>query len=329
MPIIPPSSLVTPPKSQSAEVEYSPIKIIIFGALLVAASLIFGYTLRGFILAPALGSLIYFGLALIGFAAIFALQVVFIKGLQVGALVILLSVLAFTSFFYKSISLILVLTALVAFLLLLQAIGSGQAEIRNVLKISFLRVAKPVIFKGATALALFGVVLFVLSINLTNVELSKKMLDFVLSPAGPITARFMGMPDFSFDKSLREILVARLPKELTALPTALKNQAIDEAAQRLEEEITNLVKITLEPTDTLKDIAYKATFGKLFTFSKTAQNFILAALGLILFLLVRSVLFVLNYLAMLIAYLLYEILFLAGFFYVSLESRPKEIIVLK
>ena len=317
-----------PQQTQQAEVEYSPIKTIFLGAIFVALSLIFGYTLKGLILNGNLTSLIYLGIALLGFLSFFSLQPFFVKSFQIGALIVFLGTLALVGMFYQSISLLLAAAGLVTFLIFLGALGAGQAEIKNVLKIRFSRVAKTAISRASTALALFAVVLFMSSINLTNTEFSRKALDLLVKPAGPIVGSILGIKNFSIDRPLGEVISQALPQEIQGLPPALKTQATNEVIKKLEQTISGFVSVGIKSSDTLADIIYNATFAKLALLPKMIQNLILVGLGLLLFLTIKSMLFFVNFVVWGIAFVLYKLLFLLGFFHVTLEGRAKETIVL-
>jgi hypothetical protein len=321
---------------QEAEVEYSLIKIIILGAVFIATALFFGYALREFVLVINLNQFLYLLIALVLFLSFFALVTIFTKSFKVGALMVFLGTSAATIIFYKSFSLILLSASLFAFLLLLAALASGQSKIKNVLKIKFLKIAKPVISKGSTALALFIVIIFVSSINLTEAKFLDKAIDFLIKPdfliklAGPLLGDMpLGDQAFPLDKSLGEILSAQLPAEYAALPQAVKDKAINEAIKKLEQQISSVVKIKIKPSDTLKDIIRNLVLEKLAASPKSTQNLILAGLGIILFLFLRSGLFIINYFVLPLTFLFYKILFMAGFFHVTLESRGKEVIILR
>lgn len=321
---------------QQAEVEYSLTRIIILGAIFIATALLFSYALREFIINTNLNQFLYLLIAIVVFLIFFALFTFFVKSFQVGALIVFLGISAATIIFYKSFSLILFLASLFTFLLLLAALASGQAEIKNVLKIKFLKIAKLMISKGATALALFIVIIFVSSINLTEAKFLDKAIDFLIKPdfliklVGPLVAGMpLGDQAISWDKSLREIFTAQLPPEYAALPQAVKDKAINEAVKKLEQQISSIAKIRIKPTDTLKDIISNLISENLAALPKSTLNLILVGLGIILFALIRSGLFVINYFVLLLTFLIYKILFVTGFFHITLESRGKEVVVLK
>ena len=81
--------------------------------------------------------------------------------------------------------------------------------------------------------------------------------------------------------------------------------------------------------DTLIDILYNAYIVNMRELSANRRISILFVLGIVLFVLVRSIGAPLSWLVALIATAIYEILLAVGFAVVVLETKSKEIVLLK
>ena len=79
----------------------------------------------------------------------------------------------------------------------------------------------------------------------------------------------------------------------------------------------------------IADLIYRATAERFLKLEPIYQDLGLVAIVFLVFLSIKSVTFFTDYLVILLAFMVFEILKASGFFYLALENRPKEVIVVK
>ena len=275
--------------NQEAEVDRSLVKIIALGVVSVALAFLFGYALSGFLVAGSFRLLITAVVAAIFFLALSIFQSFFIKSGSIAALIILLESSVMVAAFYKNFSFWIVLGALFLFLLLLGGYRWGSKELKNIFKVHFFHVGRPIAARASTALLVFVTIAYLGSLNFSDPSAAKGMIKGMIQPMEPLIARIVG--------------------------------------QLLPPGAGMLIKPNqLVSAELMTDFIYQATIAKILLLPKLFQNLILLGIGLLS---LKSFAFIVNYLVLFAAYILYQILKAAGFFYISLESRSKEVIILK
>lgn len=155
------------------------IKLIGLSVAAIATALFFGYAVS--IFNPLnFKSLALLAAGVILFLIIFVFQALLIKNLYIQAGVCLLEVIAILIPLYKSLSLLIIFAAAAAFLILFTAGFNARRYEKNTLKMDFLLISKPVLNQAATALILFGVVVYVTSLNFPDI------VNFVIKSGEPI-----------------------------------------------------------------------------------------------------------------------------------------------
>lgn len=291
------------------------IKIISLGALAVIFSAALGYFFRLFLGGSDLGIFAIFLATAVLWVIAFLFQVFFIDNRSAAA-IIFLQALVWGAIFWQSGAMTLLLPTLALLVVILfLAHRASSDEIKNAFQIRFGKIAFRAAARASTALAILVTVIYLDSIDFKGPVLAKRTLSAMLKPAEPIAARFL--PGFKLEASLAQ-LASRL--------------ASAEVQPQAAEQLTLLVKdwfgVTAKPQDTVLDIVYRATVGKLLALPVYMQNIILAAVGILIFLTIKGFSFIINWLAVFLGFVGYEVLRSAGFYKISLESRSKEVIVL-
>ena len=107
-----------------------------------------------------------------------------------------------------------------------------------------------------------------------------------------------------------------------------KNSAISGALDQLRGLAGNY-GINFKNTETLSDVFYNFAMQKLNLIPDTFRNLIPVGLVLLIFLTIKGVAVFLRWFISGLAYLLYELALATGFARLTLESRSREIVVLK
>lgn len=277
---------------EQAEVDRSPVKIAVLGFITAVFALIFGYTLSRLLSSADLPMTAVFIGAAVFFLASSLLLTFFVHSVSVAVIVFAVSVLAIAAIFLKFFSGWLFLGSLLLFLFLLEAYLSGCNELKNTFKIKFFRAGRRTIGKASTALAIFVTIIYVLSFRLDDPAAIKSFIAASIRPVQPLIEQI-----YSQFSSFSQFA----PASFIKLPST--------------PEITDLIS--------------KAAIAKLKSLPKIYRQLIAFSFGLLVFLTLKSLLFIINYLALFLAYVFYEILKSLGFFYIALESRAKEVIVVK
>jgi hypothetical protein len=303
------------------------IKIISLGTISVALMGIFAYFLSSFLAAGNLKILMFGLLAVCFWLILFSFQVFFMDSVQIAGLITFFEMGALGVFFLGQISLnilILILAALFGFLWWVYY--GGVQERKNFFRIKYFRIALPAIAKASTLLAAFVAAVYLFSLKLDDPTASKKTLLALLKPMEPILANFL--PGFRLESSLRSMAAGVLPAEAAVLPEAQRALVIDRTAQELSKQLGGLLGVKVNVQSKVIDIIYQATAGRLFQLPKIFQNLILFGVWLLIFLTIKAVLFIINWLALFIGFIISEILYSAGFYKITRESRSQEIIQL-
>jgi len=297
------------------------VKVTTLGVLSVALAALFAYFFSAFLGGSSPNAAWYALGAAVLWLVFVVFQVFFVSDIIPASFIIFFETVAFGLFTWHIGTTVMSLAALVLLAAFLWwSHTAGANEMNNAFKLHFYKIAMPAAARASTALALFLAVIYVGSINLKDPTASKRVLENVFKPAEPIIARII--PGFKFNDTLGGILTKSSPvkPEAPGTITAQVNQMID--------TLEKAIGVRAAQADQIIDILYKATIGRLLTLSKNMQTLILLGVGLLLFLTVKGLLFIVNWVVLLIVYIAMKVLQATGFYKISLENRSKEVVVL-
>jgi len=319
-------------------VDLSRPKVIGIGAAGVLAAFALGYFLNLFLQVngksgiPEWVSLL---LAAVVFLIIFLLQTLFIKSARLLNDILILESLALVAPFILGFSLYVLLAYASALFFFWAGTKRGQREIDNQVKIKFFRIERHTLPHVLTGLSLFMSLVYVNAIGLDKLGVTKKQIQAMLQPAEPLIQRLVAK-DFNMNLSVYQftdlIITQQLAEQLgiqpNLIPATLKNEAISQSLNNLRQSAAGY-GIAFKNSDTLSDVVYNYSIKQVERIPSAFRFAIPAGVVLIAFLTVKGVAVLLHWLAALPAYLIYEILLAVGFARLSLESRSREIIILK
>ncbi|MBI2024602.1 MAG: hypothetical protein HYT03_00730 [Candidatus Harrisonbacteria bacterium] len=303
------------------------LKTIILGAVSIIAAIIFGLAFRNFVADGSLISLIFLALAGALFLSIFLIQTLLLDIFFPKFLIIIFSAIAVGVSSGAPFSTVSITAMSIFSILLLWGYYRGRLELKNSLEIKFTKTGLAILGPASSAIALFAIIAYLGSFNLSDPTSVKETLSIIIKPAEPIAAGYI--PGFSIQKSITEIAAALLPEELANASQATKNEFISESASRLSEVFGNLTGVPAKTSDSLLDIFYRATVGRLLALTPFARNLTLIGVGFLIFLMAKFLLIIINWLAIALAVLLYQLLLAMNFCRIELQSKSKTVIVLE
>lgn len=269
------------------------------------------------------------------FASFFFLQAMFTKGIARLNGMVLINALGLVGPFYDRFSLNVSVAAFVIYLLLLFAAYSGWRELSLLMRVKFMRLARRVLPGVMTALALFVSLVFYLNISegRTNILTRDLLNSLIFMPAESITANFV--PEFSFSKSAHQIFVdlatnqVNSAKEAKQLSPSVKKILIDKAVVEYENKIASMIQYPINMNSRVDDVLYGYLVTHVTGNAPGPRNVVGLSAALIAFVTLKVVGIFLAIGVTIISFLLFEMFIATNFATVALESRTREIIVLK
>jgi len=301
-------------------------KILVLEAATIATALLFGFLFRNFINAPALFPLILTAVGAIVFLAAFLLQTILVPNAKFATAATAISVFSMSLFLIGRGSPVFIVGAVIALALLISAYHSGQSDVKNNLTVRFWKIARLVSAAGTMAIAVFASLAYFSLFNPSDVNASKNALNVIINPLEPVIAGYL--PGFTGKSTLLQIASRSLPAEFQLAPVDVKNQAINQVASNLAQAFSRVAGITVRNSDSFLDILYRASFGRLANLSPILQTLVMAAVALVFFFFIKFILFVVNWPAILLGFLVYRLLLASGFFKIELQDIRKESIIL-
>ncbi len=319
-------SLVTRVSSDSAETDRAPFKL--GGIIAVAIITLFaaGYFFNQLTFFGGIMGSIFAGL----FVIIFTLQVFFVKSKSLIKMVVFGQAAAFTAPFYSHISLSLGAAFLVLFFMLFLAARSGHNELENAVKIPFWGASQRVLKQSILALVTFMSVIYLFGFGLGGEALSFFVREQYNSPDFSFA-----MPIGSFLTETAEQNVRTSVSDFEVLSTSQKNALIQGTMQSLQKNIEYYLAEPLNPDESIS-----ATFNRAFANRfKSATGFELdgmrlwvlgnSALVVLIALVVKSLISIVSIPLGVLVFICYEFLLATNYAVVQLESKSREIIIVK
>ncbi|PIT92398.1 MAG: hypothetical protein COU08_02740 [Candidatus Harrisonbacteria bacterium CG10_big_fil_rev_8_21_14_0_10_42_17] len=307
------------------EVDRSRFKIIVIGIVAFIAALGFGYQLSkipthltgGVIVSAVLTGMIWLVFVL--------LQTFLVKSPTIGAQLLATQALAVLLPSYKALSLLISAAGIILFVFMYVGFLRGRSNILNFIKIKFFKISAHTISLFVTGIAIFVAMYFVNSVDISELPFSQKTFDSVLDTVTPLIRR--AVPEFAPDVTVYEVLESIAISEL---PENVPPETVQSGVNQLKGGFEKKYGIVLNENDTVRNSLYENLIVKIQSLESTqARTIALAAIGLIVFLSIKGFAFFISWIIILIAYIVFKILQTTNFFYIGLEDRQKESIVVK
>ncbi|TSC89259.1 MAG: hypothetical protein G01um10143_640 [Parcubacteria group bacterium Gr01-1014_3] len=301
-------------------------KIISLGGVVAFFALIFSYAAGNLLSIGSFSSAFWTFIASVLFLSAFVIQVLLVDNFLISAGMIVAQVAAMTIFLGGSLSLVMFAAILIAIALLISAYYNGRLEVKNNLEIRFFKTGQVILRGASSAIAIFVIVAFISILDFEDPAAAKQHIGIAIRPLEPIASAYI--PKFSIENSLTDISLKLLPKEADSIAPGARQLIVQEAAQRVAEVIGNFTGLKIRPADTITDILYDLTLGRLSNLPPILRTVFLVFGGFLIFLLIKFLLIFVNWLALGLGWLLYQALFNLGFFKIQTQSVEKYVISL-
>ena len=297
-------------------------KVAVIGAIGVILAGMSGFYLESVL--DGNSELIMLSIWAVCFFALFLVQTLFIKSFKLTAMVVVLETFAMTTFFLDRFSWGLLAGWLTLLILWLFITRRGRSEMENQLQVKFSKVEQRVLPAAFTAFAVF---ICIVAIWVNGTSLTKERFLILINPAQPIMQTLLSR-GFTFDMAISKfaemVLETKFKVNVSALPAAAKNLAINQILDQLRTQYS----LNFKNSDRFSDVVYNYM---MYWFEKIPESIkigIPLGAAVLIFLTVKGFAFFLRWVSTLIAFILYEILLTSGFAKKSLESRSHEIVSL-
>jgi hypothetical protein len=302
------------------------LKIISLGVASAISALLFGFLFKSFINSGSLFLFILTMLAGLAFLAIFHIHSLLINNFWSSVAIIAIDAVLILGVFGASLSIAMLIAGLGVIGMLIAAYYGAQLELKNNLDIRFFKIADYTMRRASSALAIFAIVTYLSLLNLQDPAEARRALAIAIKPTEPITAAYV--PGYTINDSLIEVSRKIMPPEVRVASPESQAEFIRQSSNRLAQAIGASTKTDVKTTDTTLDIAYKATIAKLLKLQPFVQTLILVGFGLVVFFLLKFLLIFVNWIAAILAFGIYQLLYSSNFFKVEVESRAKKVIIL-
>jgi len=309
----------------------SSIKVFAMGTAGVVLAGLLGYTLNRYTsdLDNAWQTILYTILPATGFLSVFLLQALFVRNRNLLNVFIILQSLAIAAPFLPIFSwwLIGAWAALLIFFWI--AVRNGRNALENQVKIHFFQIERFVIPGALTALSLF-ISLAYINFFFENATLSKQSFQTLLRPAVPAMSVYV--PGFSFQMTMGDLAEAIAIKQLGGQAESIPANQLSFATSQVISYLRTQAdpyKITFRSSDRLIDVLYSSVNQRLNRIPAGIRTLVPIGFATLLFLIVKGFALLLRWVTAVPAYILYELAFATGFASLTLESRSREVIILK
>jgi hypothetical protein len=318
-----------------ADVDYSRRKITFLAALGVFLAFVFSYTLSRLFLDPSPLMLAYVSIVAALFLVVVFLESVLIKEFSRLASFLFFNTLALASMFVLAPSVSLFIGSFLAFLFFLWGAANGRQEIVNSLRLRIAFTASFVMPKAVTALSLFIAAAYIGAIQHSHILVSRNLFLQLVLPTESVVDYLL--PGVTYNETTREAIqkysenvVARNP-EANKLSEADRTHLADSYATDFKNHLReDYFKVDLRDNEPVIDLLYRAFTAYIANIpTTTTATYASLIFALILFLVIRSIGTPFYYVVIVFAVLIYQLLRASGFLVVALDTRSKEILILK
>lgn len=307
---------------KEVDIDRSIYKIAALGAAGVILAGLFGYELFSLSAAPDLSrTLIIIGLG-VGWLSLLTLRTFLIKSAKIALGLIFLEILALWTFMPQKFAGFNLLGAVILLIFLTIGFIGGRADINNSLKIKFWHTSRRTIPAAMTGLAILITFYVLQSFKLTEFSIPRGAFDLFLKSSEPIAAVLI--PNFSLDAKVNDVLRSFVESRL---PPGTPAPVISEAVAGLKTSIREATGINISGEERVGDALYDISIARLLDLPSAVKTLALISLGLLIFLFLKGLALILNWVIIILAFLIFQMLLALNFLHIGLESQNKEIIV--
>ncbi|PIR89301.1 MAG: hypothetical protein COU07_00160 [Candidatus Harrisonbacteria bacterium CG10_big_fil_rev_8_21_14_0_10_40_38] len=299
------------------------LKVSVFIEVSIVLAAFFGYEISQILQTPSVSHLILLAVSTLLWISFLCLHVYFVDEYQAVALSVGFQVFVIWLFLGNKFSLLTFVSVLVIAGFMASAIFRGKLVRENSLRIKFIKVASPVAATIMTGFAFFIAIYFVGTLNVRDLIIPKNVFEYTVKSVEKIaSAQIPG-----FDIQAPFIDAVRSYVRVQA-PEGVPESAIEKASQELIHNLELKTGAKINPSDRFVDALYGITLAKIVQLPDNYRVLGLAIIGLLLFLTIKSVAFLITWLAVLTGFGIYKFLIALNVISVKVEATNREIVII-
>ncbi|MBI1838706.1 MAG: hypothetical protein HYR95_00150 [Candidatus Colwellbacteria bacterium] len=265
------------------------------------------------------------------FLSVFVLQNLFIKDLDKVILSLFLESLGFTVFFYRDFSYHLVAGSIILAMLLFWGSYKARKELEATVRIRFFRASRLALNSAVPAIFVFMSLIFLAR----GTVFTETNLQSLLESFSPLIRGYV--PAFSFSKPtgelIKDIALGNMSSEelvaFNKLPQSARDQAVNKTVEELSLRVEPYFGSTFSPEKSLSQNVYAAAAIRINGLDENSRMYFTAWLMLLILFSARSLVPIIQIPISILAFLIYQIILATNFAVVQLESRSREVLLLK
>lgn len=338
-------------QSKEAEIDRSPVKIVLLGVFGVGMSLLVTHFFRSFLATMLPSDFLIWLFAVAAFLIAVALQMVFVKSGGKLSFMMFLNGIAplafFTSSLFPNPSVPLLIGAGLFILFLVIGAERGWRILSEGMVVRFGLAVRNMLPKAVTGMLIFLSAVSYLSyftLHEFSAAAGRNLFDASLTYAAPVVR--LWFPNVSFDQPTSEFFKQVAKSEIatistselsnimggaalnfSALPAPTKEKLINEAAAKVQEAFAAKYG-SVSSDEPMRDTLYRIVTRYAGDISTNMGPAFAVAVTALIFFTLRGFFSLILWLIGLLAFLVYKFLVITGFAYVSIESRSREFIIL-
>jgi hypothetical protein len=299
--------------------------------ILGAGTAIFSsYLLAGFNAAPALGTLVAAAVGLCTLLIIFVFQSLLLKSFQLFLWVTLAESAGLLVFLYHAFTPWAIFGILMFAGYVITGFMRGRLDLTDHLRVHFGRFSRLIMQGAIGGLAIFFAFFYVGVYR--NSGVSFETFHFVTAGSAPVLSRFVPeyKPDMSVNLFFEEFARAQLINnpQFVLLTRADQEAVVAQTGFTLRNQIAQATKTPVAPQETFEQYFYRVSTSYLDTMNAQGLSLLpIMLMLLIIYFVIRGVMFFLKWPVILVSYLIYRLLFAIKVVYITTEPRSKEIIM--
>jgi hypothetical protein len=315
-------------RGRSSHIERN--KRLVLDAAAVCAAAAFGFSYYGYL---THGYPVWVLLAMLTlFAAIFALGVFIIDGVRHALVLALLESLAAIAFFWRIDWRVLLVTGGITFVFLIWGHFSGRHRIENSITVPFLGSTGTALGKFTTGALIFMILIYVPKVNGNPLVVSEKSFGTFFDWAANVVNDFYPSVSLhgtfgSFSESIARMELANNPSFQNLSPDAQK-AVVSQQTKQFEATFLGNASSTVVASSSASDAFYNVLQGMAGAWQTEAGGWFLIGWIAVVFIALRSIGVVFNWIAQFVTLMGYELLLATGFIKVHEEEHIREVIAL-
>ncbi len=305
-------------------------KRLVLDAAAVLAAAGFGFSYYGY-LTHGYPVMILLGMMTL-FAAVFALEVFIAEGVRHALVIALLEALAAVAFFWHVDWRVLLVTGGVMFAFLAWGHFSGRHRIENSIAIPFLGATDTALGKFTTGALIFMILIYAPKVSGNPLVVSEKSFGTFFDWAANVVNDFYPSVSLhgtfgSFSESIARMELANNPNFQNLSPDA-QNAVVSQQTKQFEATFLGSASSTVASSSSASDAFYNVLQGMASAWQSEAGGWFVVGWIAVMFIALRSIGVVFNWIAQFVTLMGYELLLATGFMKVHEEEHVREVIAL-